>query len=135
MIKIFKKIILSIFLLTFCINIKASEFQFNCTENKSLFPITFWYNSAAIEYNELYNFLNSFCFKYSDSENFRYFSNIILLRVNNHLIATAPDHKDFIHISNLVPFKNTCLEFFIDILKLQNRLDFFINSFTVNDNN
>ena len=135
MIKIFKKIILSIFLLTFSVNLNASEPQFNCTENKILFPITFWYNSKALKYNDLYNFLNSFCFNYADSEIFGYFSNIILLRVNNHLIATTSNNQGFIRITDLVPFKNTYLEFFIDILKSQNRLDFFINSFTVNDDN
>lgn len=133
MLNALKKIFLTIFLLTFNVNINGINPQFNHMHKQFLLPVKFWYNSAAVTHDEINDLLVNFC-----SENNFFIGNecypgIILVKVNNHIIMTRPEHTDDIHILNTIPFEKTSLQSFIDTLKKDKKLEYFISRFFVKE--
>ena len=105
----------------------------NHITNQYLFPIKFWYNSSAVTFRDLTNLLADVNFNiiyFSDEEQF---SQMGLVRVNNHIIVTTKEHIDDIRITRLVPFEHPHLKFLINSLKQSNRLECFISNFLIKE--
>lgn len=133
MFKIFKRIFLILFLIIFNVNLNGLNPYSNHIDNQYLLPMKFWYNSSAITFRDLTNLLADINFNriyFSDEE---HFSQVGLVRVNNHVIVTTKEHADDIHITKLVPFENPYLKFLINALKESNRLNYFISNFLIKD--
>lgn len=135
MFKFFKKIFIVLFLIIFNVNISATYPAFNHISDPSLLPMTFWYNSSAVTFSDLTDFLTDINFNLIYFSDYEYFHQIGLVRANNHIIVTTKEHIDDINITKLVPFENPYLQFLINALKESNRLERFISDFQIKQYN